>query len=157
LAGQAPHAAPLLPHSVVVCAAVTHPVLSQHPSGHEVALHATHAPLAQTRFVPQGLPSLMLLGAAHTGPVAHDIVPCWHGLPAGVHAAFGVHATHVPCPSQTPLATLLVLQEAPAAAMAFWSVHVIVPPAHEVTFPVWQGLAGGAHELPTWHGLQTPP
>jgi hypothetical protein len=104
LAGQAAQAAPRLPHSVVVCAAVTHPVLSQHPLGHDVELHGPQTPLAHTRFAPQGLPSSMLLGAAHTGPVAHDIVPCWHGLPAGVQGAFGTHATQVPRPSHTPLA-----------------------------------------------------
>jgi len=54
LAGQAPHAAPPLPHSLVFCPVVTHPVLSQHPLGHDVAPHATHAPLAHTRFAPQG-------------------------------------------------------------------------------------------------------
>jgi hypothetical protein len=149
--------APPLPHSGVVCAVVTHPVLSQHPLGHDVELQGLQTPLAHTRFVPQGLPSSMLLGAAHAGPFAHDIVPCWHGLPAGVQTAFGAHATHVPCPSHTPLARLLVLQDVPAGAEAFKSVHVIVPPAHEVTFPVWQGLVAGAHELPTWHALQTPP
>jgi len=78
----------------------------------------------------------MLLGAAHTGPVAHDMVPCWHGLPVGVQGAFGVHASQVPCPSHTPLAPPLVLQEVPAVAEPFWSVQVIVPPAHEVTAPV---------------------
>jgi hypothetical protein len=35
-------------------------------------------------------------------------------------------------------------------------VHVIVPPAHEVTFPVWQGLLAGEHALPTMHALHTP-
>jgi hypothetical protein len=41
--------------------------------------------------------------------------------------------------------------------MAFESLHVSVPPAHEVTLPVWQGLVAGAHDLPSWHALQTPP
>ena len=36
--------APAVPHSLVLCAVVTHPELSQHPNAHDAALHATHAP-----------------------------------------------------------------------------------------------------------------
>jgi hypothetical protein len=149
LAGQAAHAAPRLPHSLLLCAVVTHPVPLQQPCGHDVALQATHAPLAQTSPVPQGFPSLMLVGMPHTGPLVHDIVPCWHGLPVGVHGACAVHAAQVPCPSHTPLDTELVSHGVPGDAGVFWSVHANTPPVHDVTFPTWQGLPGGEHESPT--------
>ena len=61
----------------------------------------------------------MFIADPHAGPLVHVIVPCWHGLPGGVHVAFGVHAAHVPIPSHTPLGTLLVWHEAPAGAGAF--------------------------------------
>jgi hypothetical protein len=44
---QAAQAAPFVPQLLPVCADVTHPVASQQPLGHEVALHATHAPAEQ--------------------------------------------------------------------------------------------------------------
>jgi hypothetical protein len=78
----------------------------------------------------------MLAGDPHSGPFEHDIVPCWHGLPGGEHVALGVQATHDPWPSHTPLATPLVIQDAPAAAGTPWSLQVIMPPAQEVTWPV---------------------
>jgi hypothetical protein len=105
---------PPLPHSVVFWPVVTHPLLSQQPLGHEVASQATHAPLAQTRLVPQVCPSLMFFGESHDGPLVHDIVPCWQGLPVGVQGAFGVQATQAPLPSQTPLGTELVWHDVPA-------------------------------------------
>jgi hypothetical protein len=74
-AGHALHDAPCAPHSFVFCAVVTHPLLSQHPSGHEAASHATHDPAEQMLPAAQGRPSLMLLGEEHTGPFAQDIVP----------------------------------------------------------------------------------
>jgi hypothetical protein len=133
--GQAAHAAPPLPHSLFVCAVVTHPVESQQPCAHDVASHATQAPLAQTRLVPQDLPSLMLVGEAHAGPLLHVVIPCWHGLPDGVHGAFAEHAAQLPCVSHTPLETEADWHDVPAVAGVFWSVQVSVPPAHEVTFP----------------------
>jgi hypothetical protein len=33
---------------------------------------------------------------------------------------------------------------------------VIIPPAHEVTLPAWQGMLAGEHELPTVHALHVP-
>jgi len=138
------------------CAAVTHPVLSQQPLAHDVPSHATQAPAEQIEPLPHDLPSLMFVGEPHTGPLVQLIVPCWQGLPGGVQIAFGVHALQAPLPSHTPLVTAVAWHEAPAAAGVFWSVHVIVPPAHEVTFPVWQGLLAGEHALPTMHALHTP-
>jgi len=98
----------------------------------------------------------MFIGVPHTGPLVHAIVPCWQGLPGGVQLEFGVQARHAPLPSHTPPETAVVWHEAPAGAGAFWSVQVIVPPAHEVTLPVWQGLLAGEHALPTVHALHAP-
>jgi hypothetical protein len=47
LLGQAAQAAPFVPQLPPVCAAVTHPVLSQQPFAHEAALQATHVPAEQ--------------------------------------------------------------------------------------------------------------
>jgi len=44
---QGAQAAPFVPQLLPVSADVTHPVLSQQPLGHDVALHATHAPAEQ--------------------------------------------------------------------------------------------------------------
>jgi hypothetical protein len=44
---QGAQAAPFVPQLLPVWADVTHPVASQQPLGHEVALHATHAPAEQ--------------------------------------------------------------------------------------------------------------
>jgi len=44
---QGAQAAPFVPQLLPVWADVTHPALSQQPLGHEVALHATHAPAEQ--------------------------------------------------------------------------------------------------------------
>jgi hypothetical protein len=153
------HAAPALPHSLSVCVVVTHPVASQQPPAHDVASHATQAPPAQIWLVPlapQGFPSLMLLGEPHTGPAEQDIVPRWHGFPVGVQDEFALHWTHVPCVSHTPLATVAVWQDVPAAAGVFWSVQVRLPLLHAVILPTWQGLPAGSQELPTWHALHCP-
>ena len=99
----------------------------------------------------------MFIGEPHTGPMVQVIVPCWQGLPAGVHVAFGVQATQAPLPSHTPLEVVVVWHEAPAAAGAFWSVQVIAPPVHAVTLPVWHGLLAGEHALPTLHAEHVPP
>ncbi|MDP8999512.1 MAG: hypothetical protein M3O46_05315 [Myxococcota bacterium] len=53
---HAPPAAPV-PHSVMLCAVVTHPWLPQHPAEHVVLSHATHVPLWQIWLVPQDWPS----------------------------------------------------------------------------------------------------
>jgi hypothetical protein len=52
----------------------------------------------------------------HTGwPVEHDVVPVWHVLPPGLHAAFVVQATQLPwlqtmfVPHDVPFATFIVL------------------------------------------------
>ena len=147
----------MVPQLPPFCAAVTQPVLSQQPLAHDAPSHATQAPAEQICPLPHDLPSLMFIGDPHTGPLVQLIVPCWQGLPGGVQIAFGVQAPQAPLPSHTPLDRPLAWQEAPAAAGAFWSVHVIVPPAHEVTLPIWQGLLAGEHALPTMHALHTPP
>lgn len=98
----------------------------------------------------------MFVAAPHIGPFAHDIVPDWHGLPAGVHCEFAMQAEHVPSASHTPAAPLVVRQDVPAFAGVFWSVHVSTPPAHDVTLPMSHWLLAGAHAFPTWHALHIP-
>jgi hypothetical protein len=159
-AAHAWHVPPLapVPHFMVDCAAAaTQPALvSQQPPGQVAALHATQAPETQSIPDPHDRPSLMLLVGLQVGPAEHDIVPVLQGRPEGAQVAFGVHATQFPVPSHTPLGTGPVWHATPAAAAVLWSVHVSVPPAHDVTLPTSHGLLGGEHEAPTVHALQTP-
>jgi hypothetical protein len=120
LVGQAEQAPPFLPHSLVVWALVTQPLVSQHPLLHEFASQATQLPPAQIVPVPHGCPSLMFCSFEHTGPALQLMVPCWHDipgeLPAGLHTENGAQAAQLPWPSHTPLVTLVVAHAVPAAA-----------------------------------------
>jgi hypothetical protein len=60
------------------------------------AVHAVHAPVSQTAFVPHGAPFGALPVALHvsTPGVAHVAVPTWQ-IPVGVHVAPCVQATDV--------------------------------------------------------------
>lgn len=69
----------------------------------EPAAHATQLPEPlHTMPAPQLAPAGTFEEAMHTGaPEVHTVVPCWHGLPGGVHAAPALHATQAPAPLHT--------------------------------------------------------
>ncbi len=126
-----------VPHVAVVSLATATQVLPlQHPA-HDVASHLTaHAPPKQISFVPHAattVPSCTFAVRLHFGPVLHDIVPFWHGLPPGLHAALVVHAVQVPA-LQTPVVAPLV-HDVPSVAAAFVSMHVATPFVHSETVP----------------------
>jgi hypothetical protein len=112
------HPPPLVPvpHSLGLCAVVTHPFPSQHPPAHDALLHAMQVPAWQTCPVPHGLPSSTLTGLVHWGPVEQDCVPSWHWLPPGLHWAPAEQATQLPLPSHTPLPPDVGWHDTPAAA-----------------------------------------
>lgn len=61
------------------------------------AVHAEHAPLLQTWFVPQVMPLALLPDATQVCvPVAHDVFPARHTFPPGLQAVPAVQAVHVP-------------------------------------------------------------
>ena len=102
-------------------------------AGRRAACHAGSA--GANLAGPAWLPWLTALPATHSGPDEQDIVPLWHVLPVGVHSAFGVHETQLPAPSQTPIGTVAVSHDLPAAAFVVWSVHVATPAVQAVTLP----------------------
>jgi hypothetical protein len=114
-----------------------------------LVVHAVHAPALQTMSVPQGVPSLTLVAPVHVcWPVEHDVVPLWHGAPAGVHVTPAVQDTHAP-----PLHTLLTPQEVPSVALAFVSAQAS-PPSMQDAVPAWHGAPAGTQEAPAvqaWH------
>ena len=78
---------------------------TQKPLPHWLpAVHAvpfgtpTHAPPEQILPVPQLVPLVTLPVDAQTEvPVAHDVVPVWHGFPPGLlHGWLGTHVTQLP-------------------------------------------------------------
>ena len=88
------------------------------------AVHATHAPLLQTRLVPQVVPSAMLPFTLHTiDPVEHEYVPVWHEL--GEHVPPAVHDTQLP-----PLQTMFTPQLVPSPTL-LEKAHCWVPEAQE--------------------------
>jgi hypothetical protein len=61
-------------------------------------LHAAQLPPQQMPVPPEhDVPSPSDPVDMHTGwPVVHDVVPVWHVLPPGLHAALVVQATQLP-------------------------------------------------------------
>jgi hypothetical protein len=118
---------------------------------HEVpAVHAEHAPLSQTLFVPQDVPFAAVLPVSlQTGkPDVQTVVPTSHAF-VGVHAAPGVHPPHAPA-----LQNSLVPQAVPLVAAVPVSVQVAVPDAHDVS-PTSHGFAG-VHAVPAVHAPHAP-
>lgn len=112
-------------------------------------MQALHMPPLHTMLSPHGVPSATFVGLGHVdAPVAHDVVPDWHGLPPGEQAAFAMHEAQVPLPSHT----MLVPQAVPAVALFPVSVHE-KPPSSHTAVPVWHGLPIGAHGA---LGVQAP-
>jgi hypothetical protein len=101
------------------------------------AVHAPHAPLLQTMFVPHEVPFALLLPSTQViVPVAHDVVPFLQLLVGFVvHAMPAVQAPHVPL-----LQTRFVPHAVPFALLPP-STQVIVPVAHDVV-PTLQLLVG---------------
>jgi hypothetical protein len=90
---------------------VWHGLVGEHV---EPAVHATHAPPSQTRFVPHDVPlATAWVVLLHTGtPVEHAMAPVTHGLGGVLHTAPAVQA------EQTPLShTALVPQAVPLATI----------------------------------------
>jgi hypothetical protein len=114
------------------------------------AVHAVHAPLSHTWFVPQVMPfALLPLDTQTDVPVEHDVWPARQTLPPGLHATPAVHAVHVP-----PLHTWLVPHDVPSVTLVGLG-HVAVPVPHDVT-PVWQTLPAGLQLTPAEQAPQPP-
>jgi hypothetical protein len=122
-------------------------------------VHATQAPLLQTRLVPQPVPFATFSDSTQTGaPVLQVIAPVRQGLPAMGQVAPAVQSPHVPAALQT----LLVPQDVPAGTFVSASRHCGVPVVHD-RVPLWQGLAGvqvapdsQAAHCPLWHTIPVP-
>jgi hypothetical protein len=120
---------------------------------HTVLLaHAVHVPLSHTWLVPHGVPFGTFVAFWHVdAPLEHDVVPDWHTLPPGLHAAFAVQFWHVPVLSQT----WLVPHDVPGGALASVSLHEIPPSTHNA-LPRWHPLLSGTHGAPGVHAPQWP-
>jgi hypothetical protein len=148
------HATPPVPHAAVV-SVVRHVLPLQQPLGQLTESHCVwQVPPRQMRCEPHEPPSFVLVTEPHTGPFEHDMVPIWQGLLFGLHGAFAVHATQLPA-LQTPV-TVAEEHCVPSLAATIESVHVGVPPAHEVTVPVPQGLPAGVQGAPVVQALHAP-
>lgn len=114
-------------------------------------LHIAQVPARQNRFIPQLVPSdaAVLLSIQTDAPVAHAMVPLWHGAEAGVHESPALHGTQVPVPLQTPPVQVLPTD------LLVVAVHTDCPVPHEVT-PFWHAFDGGVHASPAVHAEQVP-
>jgi hypothetical protein len=100
----APHVVPLpaFPVDLHVVCPVAHdvvPVWQRLPPGLQgvPAVQGEQAPLSQTSFAPQVVPSGRLVAPTHVvDPVAHDVVPVAQMLPLGLQVAPATHAPHWP-------------------------------------------------------------
>lgn len=150
-----PHAVPLalLPIPEHTDAPVTHevvPVLHTFVGWQLApAVHATHAPLLQTRLVPHTDPLTRLVPVSAQVMVgAHDVKPAWQGL-------VGVHASPAAQPTQTPLLqTRLVPQPVPFAT--FPDATQTGAPVVHVFVPVRQGRVEIVQLAPTVQVPQVP-
>jgi hypothetical protein len=154
-----------VPHDVPFASAVPSSVHTGTPEVQEVdpvwqafvgvqvapVVHALHAPLSQTSFVPQEVPLVAAIPVSvqADAPVVHDVIPVWQAF-AGVHARPAVQGTHAPL-----LHTAFVPHDVPSVAAFPLSVHVDEPEAHDVV-PVWQAFAG-VQERPVVQAAQVPP
>ena len=112
-------------------------------------MHAAHAPLLQTRLVPQTVPLTRFAPLSAQVMVGEqDVKPAWHGL-LGVQARPAVHATHAPA-----LHTMLVPQAVP-----FWTFPASTQmgaPVLQVIAPVRQGRPEMAQVASAVHSTQAP-
>ena len=109
-----------------------------------------HAPPLHTCLLPQLDPSLALPNCTQADvPVAHDVLPTLHVVPAGVQSCPAVQPTHAPA-KQTKFA----LQVVPSLSGVVVSVHTGLPPEQSCE-PTWQGLVG-THEAAATHALHSP-
>jgi hypothetical protein len=113
------------------------------------AVHATQAPLLQTRLVPHVVPLTRFL------PVSEQViageqacVPAWHGF-AGVQGSPTVHDTQLP-----ELHTMFVPHEVPLAT--FPDSAQTGAPVLQVVVPVRHGLPLTAQLAPTVQSAQAP-
>jgi hypothetical protein len=147
-----PHAAPFgtFPVSAQTDAPVPHEVAPvRHGfAGWQLApaVHATHVPALQTRFVPHATPSTRFVPVSvQVIAGEHACIPAWHGL-GGVHAGPAVHDTQLP-----ELHTMFVPQDVPFGLVPV-SAQTGAPVLH-VAAPVRQGFPGTTQLAPT---LQSP-
>jgi hypothetical protein len=91
------------------------------------AMHEPQDPLSQTWLVPHDAPLARLVPVSvHTEvPLAHDVVPVWHGL-AGAQGTPALHVAHAPL-SQTP-----PLHDVPFVAFVPVSLQTGEPDEHTV-------------------------
>jgi hypothetical protein len=114
------------------------------------AVQGEHDPLLHTSLVPHVMPLAALRGLVHTDvPVAHEVVPVWQLLEAGVQPTFAVHITHCP-----PLQTWLVPHTVPSAT--FIALPQVAVPEEQSVVPVWQTLPPGLHCVPDWQAPHVP-
>ncbi len=138
-----------LPVDVQTIGPVVHdvvPVWQTFPPGWHawLGVHAVHAPLKQSKFVPQAVPFARFVPeSVQTGtPVPHANVPAWQTL-FGVQAEPFAHTPHMPAlqtlpvPQLVPLATLPVVVQTDAPVM-----HEVVPARHRFPLGVhgWLGV-----------------
>jgi hypothetical protein len=155
----------LVPHDVPLASWLFVLVQTEVPEEHTVVqtvqasagvqtvpvVHAMHAPLSQTSFVPHPVPLVTLAEPTQVEtPVEHEVVPVWQPLVV-VHAVPAVHEVHAPlsqtsfAPHDVPLATLEVLPHTPTpveqemvpVSQPLFSVHA-APVVHEVHAPLSQ-------------------
>jgi hypothetical protein len=112
---------------------------------------ATHAPLEQAMFVPQDFPSATLPDCMQTArPVAHEVVPVWHGSPAGAQSEPSAQAPHAPAWQTIP-----VPHGVPSPWDIVVSTHDAPPEASQTVLPRWHGLPGMQAVSGTQAGLPT--
>ncbi len=143
---------PLATQMAVPVAQEVAPVLQALSVGvHAVpAVQATQVPDEQTRFVPQGVPSVTFpLATQMAVPVAQEVAPVLQALSVGVHAVPAVQPTQVPDEQ-----TRFVPQGVPSVAFPLVT-QVAVPVAQEVA-PVLQALSVGVHAVPAVQPTQVP-
>ena len=115
------------------------------------AVHDAHAPLLQTRFVPQEAPLATFPDSVQTAtPVSQATTPVRQGLLATVQAAPVWQDTQAPLALQT----LFVPQVVPTATIVFLSLHTGAP-VEQVSVPWWQALAG-TQAAPVWQAVHCP-
>jgi hypothetical protein len=123
------------------------------PGTHDApAVHAPHAPLSHTSFVPHDEPLARLPSRSlHTGtPDEQAIDPVWHALSLGTHDAPVVHAPHA-ASSQTSF----VPHDVPFGWLPPRSLHTGTPDEQAID-PVWHALSLGTHDAPVVHAPQAP-
>jgi hypothetical protein len=112
-------------------------------------LHAAQKP---PQHIPaeQDVPSSTSPVATHVGcPVLHEIIPVWHALPLGLHAAPSMHAVHAPSKQISPAPQVVPLGAFPS------DPHADEPDEHDRT-PILHALPSGLHSVPDTQATQPP-